>query len=303
MISAQAVKELRDKTGAGMMDCKKALTQAEGDIEKAIDILRERGLASAAKKSGRVASEGVIATFVTEDMKNAAMIELNCETDFVSSNAEFISLANGIAKIVAENNVASIEDVKALPYEGATVQDAVTNLIAKLGENMNLRRFEKMEAPEGLVSSYIHMGGKIGVLVQVKSENVNEEVATVARDVAMHVAALNPQFLDNTSVDADTIEREKEIYRVQALNEGKPEKIVEKMVEGRINKFFKEVCLVNQMFVKNPDLSIQAFVNQEAKKLGNIELVKFARFEKGEGIEKEEVDFAAEVAAQMGLNK
>jgi elongation factor Ts len=303
VISAQAVKELRDKTGAGMMDCKKALTQAEGDIEKAIDILRERGLASAAKKSGRVASEGVIATFVTEDMKNAAMIELNCETDFVSSNAEFISLANGIAKIVAENNVASIEDVKALPYEGATVQDAVTNLIAKLGENMNLRRYEKMEAPEGLVSSYIHMGGKIGVLVQVKSENVNEEVATVARDVAMHVAALNPQFLDNTSVDADTIEREKEIYRVQALNEGKPEKIVEKMVEGRINKFFKEVCLVNQMFVKNPDLSIQAFVNQEAKKLGNIELVKFARFEKGEGIEKEEVDFAAEVAAQMGLNK
>lgn len=303
MISAQAVKELRDKTGAGMMDCKKALTQAEGDIEKAIDILRERGLASAAKKSGRVASEGVIATFVTEDMKNAAMIELNCETDFVSSNAEFISLANGIAKIVAENNVASIEDVKALPYEGATVQDTVTNLIAKLGENMNLRRYEKMEAPEGLVSSYIHMGGKIGVLVQVKSENVNGEVATVARDVAMHVAALNPQFLDNTSVDADTIEREKEIYRVQALNEGKPEKIVEKMVEGRINKFFKEVCLVNQMFVKNPDLSIQAFVNQEAKKLGNIELVKFVRFEKGEGIEKEEVDFAAEVAAQMGLNK
>lgn len=303
MISAQAVKELRDKTGAGMMDCKKALTQAEGDIEKAIDILRERGLASAAKKSGRVASEGVIATFVTEDMKNAAMIELNCETDFVSSNTEFISLANGIAKIVAENNVASIEDVKALPYEGATVQDAVTNLIAKLGENMNLRRYEKMEAPEGLVSSYIHMGGKIGVLVQVKSENVNGEVATVARDVAMHVAALNPQFLDNTSVDADTIEREKEIYRVQALNEGKSEKIVEKMVEGRINKFFKEVCLVNQMFVKNPDLSIQAFVNQEAKKLGNIELVKFVRFEKGEGIEKEEVDFAAEVAAQMGLNK
>ena len=168
---------------------------------------------------------------------------------------------------------------------------------------MNLRRYEKIEAPEGLVSSYIHMGGKIGVLVQVKSENVNNEVATVARDVAMHVAALNPQFLDNSSVDADTIEREREIYRVQALNEGKPAKIVEKMVDGRINKFFKEVCLVDQMFVKNPDLSIQAFVNQEAKKLGNIELVKFTRFEKGEGIEKEEVDFAAEVAAQMGLNK
>jgi len=303
VISAQAVKELRDKTGAGMMDCKKALTQAEGDMEKAIDVLREKGLASAAKKSGRVASEGVIATFVSEDMKNASMIELNCETDFVSANADFINLANGIAKVVAENSVENLDEVKALPYEGATVQDAVTTLIAKLGENMNLRRYEKIEAPEGLVSSYIHMGGKIGVLVQVKSENVNSQVATVARDVAMHVAALNPLFLDNTSVDADTIEREKEIYRVQALNEGKPAKIVEKMVDGRINKFFKEVCLVDQMFVKNPDLSIQAFVNQEAKKLGNIELVKFVRFEKGEGIEKEEVDFAAEVAAQMGLNK
>lgn len=303
MISAQAVKELRDKTGAGMMDCKKALTQAEGDIEKAIDILREKGLASAAKKSGRVASEGVIATYVTEDMKKASIIELNCETDFVSANTDFVNLANGIAKVVAETTPQDIEEVKALPYEGITVQEAVTNLIAKLGENMNLRRFEKIDAADGLVSAYNHMGGKIGVLVQVRSEQANDAVATVARDVAMHVAALNPQFLDNTSVDADTIEREKEIYRVQALNEGKPEKIVDKMVEGRINKFYKEVCLVNQMFVKNPDLSIQAFVNEESKKHGKIELVKFVRFEKGEGIEKEEVDFAAEVAAQMGLNK
>lgn len=303
MISAQAVKELRDKTGAGMMDCKKALTQAEGDIEKAIDILREKGLASAAKKSGRVASEGVIATYVAEDMKKASIIELNCETDFVSANTDFVNLANGIAKVVAETDSQDIEEVKALPYEGITVQEAVTNLIAKLGENMNLRRFEKIDAADGLVSAYNHMGGKIGVLVQVRSEQANDSVATVARDVAMHVAALNPQFLDNTSVDADTIEREKEIYRVQALNEGKPEKIVDKMVEGRINKFYKEVCLVNQMFVKNPDLSIQAFVKEESKKHGNIELVKFVRFEKGEGIEKEEVDFAAEVAAQMGLNK
>jgi len=303
VISAQAVKELRDKTGAGMMDCKKALTQAEGDIEKAIDILREKGLASAAKKSGRVASEGVIATYVSEDMKKASIIELNCETDFVSANTDFINLANGIAKVVAETTPQDIEEVKALPYEGITVQEAVTNLIAKLGENMNLRRFEKIDAADGLVSAYNHMGGKIGVLVQVRSEEANDAVATVARDVAMHVAALNPQFLDNTSVDADTIEREKEIYRVQALNEGKPEKIVDKMVEGRINKFYKEVCLVNQMFVKNPDLSIQAFVNEESKKHGKIELVKFVRFEKGEGIEKEEVDFAAEVAAQMGLNK
>lgn len=303
MISAQAVKELRDKTGAGMMDCKKALTQAEGDLEKAVDILREKGLASAAKKSGRVAAEGVIATYVSDDLKNASIIELNCETDFVSANEAFVALANDIAKAVAESNVDSLEAVKALPYGDATIQDAITALIAKLGENMNLRRYEKMEAPAGLVSSYIHMGGKIGVLVQVDAENASQEVASVAKDVAMHVAALNPQFLDNSSVDADTIEREREIYRVQALNEGKPEKIVEKMVDGRINKFFKEVCLVNQMFVKNPDLSIEAFVKEESKKLGNIKLVKFVRFEKGEGIEKEEVDFAAEVAAQMGQNK
>jgi len=303
VISAQAVKELRDKTGAGMMDCKKALTQAEGDLEKAVDILREKGLASAAKKSGRVAAEGVIATYVSDDLKNASIIELNCETDFVSANEAFIALANDIAKAVAESNVDSLEAVKALPYGDATIQDAITALIAKLGENMNLRRYEKMEAPAGLVSSYIHMGGKIGVLVQVDAENASQEVASVAKDVAMHVAALNPQFLDNSSVDADTIEREREIYRVQALNEGKPEKIVDKMVDGRINKFFKEVCLVNQMFVKNPDLSIEAFVKEESKKLGNIKLVKFVRFEKGEGIEKEEVDFAAEVAAQMGQNK
>lgn len=303
MISAKAVKELRDKTGAGMMDCKKALTAANGDMEEAVAILREKGLASAAKKSGRVASEGVIATYVSEDRKNAAMIELNCETDFVSANVDFIQLANDIAKLAAENEVKTIEEVKELSYEGKTVQDAVTDLISKLGENMNLRRFEKMDANDGLVSSYIHMGGKIGVLVQVKSENNNEEVSSVARDIAMHVAALNPLFLDKTSVDEKTIQTEREIYRAQALNEGKPEKIVDKMVDGRINKYFKEVCLVNQVFVKNPDFTVEKYIADQSKTLGNIELVKFTRFEKGEGIEKEEVDFAAEVAAQMGQNK
>lgn len=302
MISAQAVKELRDKTGAGMMDCKKALTEADGDMEKAIDILREKGLASAAKKSGRVASEGVIATFVSEDKKSGSIIELNCETDFVSANVDFVKLASEIAEVAAKSEAKDIEEVKALPLNGATVQDAVTGLIAKLGENMNLRRFVKFNAPEGLVASYIHMGGKIGVVVQVKSDNTSDEVSSVARDVAMHIAALNPAFLDQTSVDPDTIEREKEIYRVQALNEGKPANIVEKMIGGRINKFFKEVCLVNQQFVKNPDLSIAAYLKEESKKLGNIEVVSFVRFEKGEGIEKEEVDFAAEVAAQMNKN-
>lgn len=302
MISAQAVKELREKTGAGMMDCKKALTEAAGDMEKAIDILREKGLASAAKKSGRVASEGVIATFVSEDKKSGSIIELNCETDFVSANVDFVKLASEIAEVAAKSDAKDIEEVKALPLNGATVQDAVTGLIAKLGENMNLRRFVKFNAPEGLVASYIHMGGKIGVVVQVKSDNTTDEVTSVARDIAMHIAALNPAFLDQTSVDPETIEREKEIYRVQAINEGKPANIVEKMIGGRVNKFFKEVCLVNQQFVKNPDLSIAAYLKEESKKHGNIEVVGFTRFEKGEGIEKEEVDFAAEVAAQMGKN-
>ena len=234
MISAKIVKELRDSTGAGMMDCKKALTEANGNMEEAVALLREKGLASAAKKSGRIASEGVIATFVSEDRTNAAMIELNCETDFVSANADFTTLANDIAKLAAENKVDSIEELKELSYNGKTIQGAVLDLIAKLGENMNLRRFEKMVATDGLVSSYIHMGGKIGVLVQVKAENNTEDVSSVARDVAMHVAALNPLFLDSTSVDDKTIQAEREIYRAQALNEGKPEKIVDKMVDGRI---------------------------------------------------------------------
>lgn len=299
MISAQVVKELREKTGAGMMDCKKALTESNGDLEKAVDILREKGLAAAAKKSGRVAAEGVVAAYVSEDKKSAGLVEFNCETDFVSANEAFSGLASVIAELVAKNDIATIEEVKALKLNDGTVQDAVNALIAKLGENMSLRRFEKIHAEDGLVAAYIHMGGKIGVLVQVKSENASDEVSNVARDVAMHVAALNPQFLDKTSVDADTIEREKEIYRVQALNEGKPANIVEKMVLGRVNKFLKEVCLVEQQFVKNPDLTIAGFLKEESKKHGDIQLVKFTRFEKGEGIEKEEVDFAAEVAAQL----
>lgn len=299
MISAQVVKELREKTGAGMMDCKKALTESNGDLEKAIDILREKGLAAAAKKSGRVAAEGVVAAYVSEDKKSAGLVEFNCETDFVSANEAFSGLASEIAELVAKNDVTSVEDIKALKLNDGTVQDAINALIAKLGENMSLRRFEKINAEDGLVAAYIHMGGKIGVLVQVKSENTSDEVSNVARDVAMHVAALNPQFLDKTSVDADTIEREKEIYRVQALNEGKPANIVEKMVLGRVNKFLKEVCLVEQQFVKNPDLTIAGFLKEESKKHGDIQLVKFTRFEKGEGIEKEEVDFAAEVAAQL----
>lgn len=299
MISAKMVKELRDKTGAGMMDCKKALTESDGDIEKATDLLREKGLATAAKKSGRVASEGLISTFIEEDKKTASIIELNCETDFVSMNPEFKGLADGIAKAVAKNDVNSLEDVNNLEIDGDKISVKITDLIAKLGENMNLRRYEKLSVDDGLVASYVHMGGKIGVLVKVKSENTSDGVVETARDIAMHVAAINPEFLDKTSVDEETIEREKEIYKSQAENEGKPAHIAEKMVIGRLNKFFKESCLVNQEFVKNPDLSVERFIKEASKEYGNIEILEFVRFETGEGIEKEEMDFADEVKAQM----
>lgn len=300
MISAQMVKELRDRTGAGMMDSKKALTETNGDIEKAIEILREKGLAQAAKKAGRIAAEGVVATYVSDDMKNAGMVEFNCETDFVSLNEEFKAAANEFAKIASTTTTSDVEEFKNEKMEdGMTITEKITALIAKIGENMNLRRFTKMNIEDGVISSYIHMGGKIGVLVPLKAENPSEDAQKVAKDIAMHVAATNPLFLNKDQVDNSTLEKEKEIYRVQALNEGKPENIVEKMVMGRVNKYYKEVCLVDQAFVKNPDLSVEKYIQEESKKLGKLEIVDFVRFEKGEGIEKKEEDFAAEVAAQM----
>ena len=299
MITAKMVKELRDKTGAGMMDSKKALVEADGNIERATEILREKGLASAAKKSSRIAAEGVVATYVSDDMKKAGMVEFNCETDFVSMNEDFKAMADDFAKIAAETDAADIEAFKNEEYKGSTVGNAITELVAKIGENMDLRRFVKLHAADGAIASYVHMGGKIGVLVALKSENANEEVQRVAKDVAMHVAATNPPFLSKDMVDQDTLEKEKEIYRVQAKNEGKPDNIVEKMVMGRIGKYFKEAVLLEQPFVKDPDMSVAKFVESEAKNLGAMEVVQFVRYEKGEGIEKKSEDFAAEVAAQM----
>lgn len=303
MITAQMVKELRDKTGAGMMDSKKALTQAEGDMERAIEILREKGLASAAKKAGRIAAEGVVATYVSDDMKKAGMVEFNCETDFVSLNEEFKAMANDFAKIASETEAADVEAFKNEAYNGTTVGEAITALVAKIGENMDLRRFVKLEAADGAIASYVHMGGKIGVLVQLKSENANEDVQRVAKDVAMHVAATNPAFLAKDMVDQNTLEKEKEIYRVQAKNDGKPENIIEKMVMGRVAKYLKEAVLLEQPFVKDPDLSVAKYVAGEAKNFGAMEVVRYVRYEKGEGIEKKEEDFAAEVAAQMNQGK
>ena len=301
MITAQAVKELRERTGAGMMDCKKALTETNGDMEKAVEVLREKGLAAAAKKAGRVAAEGIVKTFISEDMKKGAMVEVNCETDFVADNAEFIEFAGKVAEMAANNDVSTVEELVALKYnDDKTVQEVLTELIAKIGENMTVRRFEKVAVENGVVQSYIHGGGRIGVLVQLACDSNSSELTQVAKDVCMQIAAANPLFLSENEVDSKALETEKEIYRAQALNEGKPEKIVEKMVEGRIKKYYKEVCLLNQPWVKDADKSISKYLEEKSKEVGSpITVQKYFRFERGEGIEKKEENFAEEVAKQL----
>lgn len=303
MITAQMVKELRERTGAGMMDCKKALNESNGDTEKAVEILREKGLAAAAKKSGRIAAEGLVKTFISEDGKLASIVEVNCETDFVSVNDAFVEFANNVAKQAANTNADTIEsflEEKYIANEEKTVQGAVTDLIAKLGENMAVRRFEKLSVENGVIESYIHGGGRIGVVVKLECEKDNEVLKEIAKDVAMQVAATNPLFLNKDSVDNESLEKEKEIYRVQALNEGKPEKIVEKMVMGRIQKYYKENCLVEQVWVKDSELTIQKYLQAKSKEVGApITISSFVRFEKGEGIEKKEENFAEEVQKQI----
>ncbi|SFA89891.1 translation elongation factor Ts [Clostridium frigidicarnis] len=307
MISAKAVKELRDRTGAGMMDCKKTLTEANGDMEKAVELLREKGLAAAAKKAGRVAAEGIIATYVSEDKKTAGIVEVNCETDFVAINEEFIVFANNLAKMASTTTCANIDafvEEKYIANEEKTVKEYLTELIAKIGENMNVRRFSKFNVENGTIASYIHGGGRIGVLTKVECDKQSEVVQTVAKDLAMQVAAANPLYLDDTSVDQEAIEKEKEIYRVQALNEGKPENIVDKMVLGRVKKYLKEICLVDQVWVKNGDYTITKLLQEKSKEVGaDMKVTSFVRFEKGEGIEKKEENFAEEVAKQMQQGK
>lgn len=300
MISAKVVKELRERTGAGMMDCKKALTQTEGDIEKAIEYLREKGLAAAAKKAGRVAAEGIVNTYLSEDKKQAAIVEVNCETDFVAANEQFTAFVDKISALVVSSNVNTVEELEAVEFEGKTVKEALTELIATLGENMTIRRFKKFSLENGALQTYIHGGGRIGVVVKVEGGST-EAASEVGKEVCMQVAAANPLFLTEADVDQESIEKEKEIYRVQALNEGKPEKIVDKMVEGRIKKYYKEVCLMDQQWVKDGDKSIAKMVEEKAKAAGtNLNVVEFVRYERGEGIEKVVEDFAAEVAKQMG---
>lgn len=286
-ITAAIVKELRERTGAGMMDCKKALVATEGDMEKAIDFLREKGLSQAAKKAGRVAAEGAVVAHVTEDGKVGAIVEVNCETDFVGQNENFQALAKSIAALIVETNPPDVETLLASELDGKAVKDVVTEAIAKIGENISVRRFVRFESAEGKVYSYIHAGGKIGVLVDMKGGDLE-----LGKDIAMQVAAANPQYLDRTEVPASELEHEKDILTEQARNEGKPEKIIEKMVLGRINKYYKDVCLVDQEFIKDGDLTISKLLKSK-----NAEVARFARFQLGEGIEKKQENFAEEVAA------
>lgn len=286
-ITAAIVKELRERTGAGMMDCKKALVATEGDMEKAIDFLREKGLSQAAKKAGRVAAEGAVVAYVTEDGKTGAIVEVNCETDFVGKNENFQALAKSIAELIVKTNPADVDALLASEMDGKTVKDVVTEAIAKIGENISVRRFVRYESAEGKVYSYIHGGGKIGVLVDMKGGD-----AELGKDIAMQVAAANPQFLNRNEVPDSELEHEKDILTEQARNEGKPENIIAKMVMGRINKYYKEVCLVDQEFIRDGDLIISKLLKSK-----NADVARFARFQLGEGIEKKQENFADEVAA------
>ena len=291
MVTASLVKELREKTGAGRMDCKKVLTETDGDMEKAMELLRERGIAKAAKKSGRVAAEGLVEGYISDDGKMGAVIEVNSETDFVAKNDEFKAFVLNLAKQVVEKNPKDVEELLAqesIEIPGKTVSEVLVEKIATIGENMNVRRFARFEA-EGLVEKYIHGDGKIAVLVNMK-KGTNE----VAKDVCMQIAAARPEYLNEASVPAERIEKEKEILKAQTMNEGKPEAIAEKIVQGRIGKFFSEICLVDQQFVKNPDIKVSQLLTEK-----NAEVVEFVRFEKGEGIEKKEENFAEEVMKQL----
>ena len=299
-ITAQVVKELREITGCGMMDCKKALSATDGDMEKAIEFLREKGLATAAKKAGRIASEGIVEVVI--EGKTGVVLEVNAETDFVAKNAEFKAFVDGVAKVVIDKAPADVEALLALDYEdGKTVDAALKEKIATIGENMNIRRFVRYE---GDLIGYVHGGGRIGVMVKFNVENNavcdGEEFKEYAKNVAMQIAAVNPLYVTSADVPAEVLAKEKEILTAQAINEGKPAAIAEKMVEGRIKKYYKEFCLVDQEYVKDPDLSVSAYTNNVAKSLGTaITIEAFTRLEKGEGLEKKEENFADEVASMM----
>ena len=292
MITAALVKELREKTGAGMMDCKKVLTETDGDMEKAMELLRERGIAKAAKKSDRVAAEGLVECYISEDGKIGSVVEVNAETDFVAKNDEFRSFVADVAKQIVEKNPKDVEELleqESITVSGKKVKDVLVDKIATIGENMNVRRFARFETSDGMIEKYIHGDGKIAVLVNMEGGNTE-----VAKDVCMQIAAAKPEFLNRDSVPVERVEKEKEILKAQTMNEGKPEAIAEKIVMGRLGKFYGEICLVEQDFVKDPNIKVSKLLEDKGAKI-----IEFARFEKGEGIEKKEENFAEEVRKQM----
>ncbi len=306
-ISAKVVMELRGRTGAGMMDCKKALAATNGDMEKAIDFLREKGLASAAKKQSRIASEGIVGSYICDKCGCGALVEVNCETDFVAKTDKFQNLVTEICKQIIRNNPADVEALLAQKYyadENQTVEELVKSATAEIGEKISVRRFARYEGAENSkIDSYIHMGGKVGVLIEARGE-INEAALEVIHDCALQIAAASPvapEYVRREEVDPSHLEHEKEILVAQARNEGKPEKIIDKMVEGRIKKFYQEITLLEQAFVKDADKSVQQMINEKAK---GLEIVRFTRYKMGDGLEKKVNDLAAEVAeqtAKMGL--
>ncbi|MCM3689884.1 translation elongation factor Ts [Neobacillus niacini] len=288
-VTAQMVKELREKTGAGMMDCKKALTETNGDMEKAIDFLREKGIASAAKKGDRIAAEGL--TYVVAEGNDAVILEVNSETDFVAKNEAFQSLVKELAAHLLANKPATVEEATAQTINGVTVADYINAAIAKIGEKLSLRRFTVVSKTDNdAFGAYLHMGGRISVLTVLEGTTD----ADAAKDVSMHIAALRPLYVSRDQVSQEEVERERQVLTTQALNEGKPENIVAKMVEGRLGKYFEDVCLLDQTFVKNPDQKVRQFVESKGASVR-----EFIRYEVGEGIEKREDNFAEEVMNQI----
>lgn len=298
-ITAAMIKELRERTGAGMSDCKAVLVEVEGDISKAIDVLREKGLAKAAKKAGRIAAEGLVKAAVSADMKSAAIVEVNSETDFVAKNEKFVNFVTEVANMVLNNNVATIEELKALPFASEpskTVEEVLTEKISVIGENLSIRRLIKMTT-DGLIASYTHGGGKIVVLVELDSNN--DKALEVGKNVAMQIAAVSPEYISMDEVSEEAKAKERDILMTQAKNENpeKPDNIIEKMIIGRLNKQLKSICLLEQDYVKDPDVTVGKYVKSE---LGSEKAIKsFIRFETGEGIEKREENFAEEVAKQL----
>lgn len=304
--TAADVKALREKTGVGMMDCKKALTEADGDMERAIDVLREKGLAASAKKAGRIAAEGIVLAYTDEAKKVSVLVEVNSETDFVAKNEKFVNYVTAVAKTIADTNPADVDELLTKPLAGdtRTVQENLQDMVLSIGENMKIRRFERVE---GITTSYIHGGGSVGVLVMFDTDDktaATDAFKVMGKDVAMQIAAMSPAYLDETSVPADVLAHEKEITKAQLAEDpkmaGKPEQVLAKIVDGKIVKYFKENCLLDQAFVKDGDMNVAKYVASVAKELGaDIKVTGFIRYAKGEGLEKREDDFAAEVASMM----